>query len=98
MTKRRIDGATQAGVPGFVKLVIRLLSSGVRRKARALGLDYAFLYMQPSGRQLPSDVVRDPAVAHATSPVTASSRVVRLPSSSTRVTSRTRQRASSRSG
>lgn len=44
--------ATQAGAPGFVKLVIRLLSSGVRRKARALGLDYAFLYMQPSGSQL----------------------------------------------
>lgn len=44
--------ARQAGAPGFVKLVIRLLSSGVRRKARALGLDYAFLYMQPSGSQL----------------------------------------------
>lgn len=39
-------------VPGFVKLVIRLLSSGVRRKARGLGVAYAFLFMKASGSQL----------------------------------------------
>jgi len=38
--------------PGFVKLVMRLLSSGVRRRARALGLGYSFLFMKPSGPQL----------------------------------------------
>ena len=38
--------------PGFVKLVMRLLSSGVRRKAQGLGLDYSFLFMKASGSQL----------------------------------------------
>ncbi|MDI4633207.1 NADP-dependent oxidoreductase [Pelomonas sp. V22] len=42
----------QIAAPGFVKLVIRLLSSGVRRKARSLGLDYRFLFMKASGSQL----------------------------------------------
>lgn len=38
--------------PGFVKLVVRLLSSGVRRRARSLGLGYSFLFMKASGEQL----------------------------------------------
>jgi NADPH:quinone reductase-like Zn-dependent oxidoreductase len=38
--------------PGFVRLVIRLLSSGVRRKARRLGVDYSFLFMKANGPQL----------------------------------------------
>ena len=48
----------QAGVgkeiaaPGFVKLVMRLLSSGIRRKARGRGVDYAFLFMKANGSQL----------------------------------------------
>jgi alcohol dehydrogenase len=44
--------AKEAAVPGFVKLVIRMLSAGVRRKARGLGLAYAFLFMKASGSQL----------------------------------------------
>jgi NADPH:quinone reductase-like Zn-dependent oxidoreductase len=44
--------AKEAAVPGFVKLVIRLLSSGVRRKARGLGVAYSFLFMKASGSQL----------------------------------------------
>lgn len=44
--------AQQVSAPGFVKLVIRLLSSSVRRKARNLGLDYSFLFMKASGSQL----------------------------------------------
>lgn len=42
----------QIAAPGFVKLVIRLLSTGVRRRARKLGIDYSFLFMKASGSQL----------------------------------------------
>lgn len=42
----------EIAAPGFVKLVMRLLSSGVRRKARGLGLGYSFLFMKASGAQL----------------------------------------------
>lgn len=37
---------------GFVKLVMRLLSSGVRRRARRLGVAYSFLFMKANGAQL----------------------------------------------
>jgi len=42
----------QIGAPGFVRLVMRLLSAGVRRKARSGGLGYAFLFMKANGAQL----------------------------------------------
>ncbi len=42
----------QISAPWFVKLVLRLLSSGVSRKARGLGIDYSFLFMTASGTQL----------------------------------------------
>ena len=38
--------------PGFVKLVMRLLSSGIRRKAQGRGIDYSFLFMKANGSQL----------------------------------------------
>ncbi|QTN27096.1 NADP-dependent oxidoreductase [Rhodoferax sp. AJA081-3] len=38
--------------PGFVRLVLRLLSAGVRRKAKGLGVDYSFLFMKANGPQL----------------------------------------------
>jgi NADPH:quinone reductase-like Zn-dependent oxidoreductase len=38
--------------PGFVRLVMRLLSSSVRRKTRHLGVGYSFLFMKASGSQL----------------------------------------------
>jgi NADPH:quinone reductase-like Zn-dependent oxidoreductase len=38
--------------PGFVRLAIRLLSAGVRRRARKLGVDYSFLFMKANGHQL----------------------------------------------
>jgi alcohol dehydrogenase len=38
--------------PGFVKLVMRLLSSGARRKARGRGVGYSFLFMKANGSQL----------------------------------------------
>ena len=38
--------------PGFVKLVMRLLSSGIRRKAQRQGVGYSFLFMKANGSQL----------------------------------------------
>jgi alcohol dehydrogenase len=40
------------GAPGFVRLVLRLLSSSVRRKASKLGVGYSFLFMKASASQL----------------------------------------------
>ena len=42
----------EIGAPGFVRLVMRLLSSGIRRKAKSRGIDYSFLFMKASGGQL----------------------------------------------
>lgn len=42
----------QIAAAGFVKLVMRLLSSGIRRKARGRGIGYSFLFMKASGSQL----------------------------------------------
>ena len=44
--------AADIGASGFVKLILRLLSSGVRRRAKRLGVDYSFLFMKASGGQL----------------------------------------------
>jgi alcohol dehydrogenase len=38
--------------PGFVQLVMRLLSSGIRRKARHRGVGFSFLFMKANGSQL----------------------------------------------
>ncbi|BDT66877.1 L-threonine 3-dehydrogenase [Comamonadaceae bacterium OS-1] len=40
------------GAPGFVRLLLRLLSAGIRRKAQRLGVDYGFLFMRADGSQL----------------------------------------------
>lgn len=42
----------QVAASGFVRLVMRLLSLGVRRKAQQLGVGYSFLFMKASGSQL----------------------------------------------
>jgi len=42
----------ELAAPGFVKLVMRLLSSGIRRKARGRGIGYSFLFMKANGDQL----------------------------------------------
>ncbi len=44
--------ANGRGVPWFVGLVVRLLSSGVRKRAARRGLMYSFLFMRANGRQL----------------------------------------------
>ena len=38
--------------PWFLKLIMRLLSFRIRRKARRRGITFAFLFMKPSGKQL----------------------------------------------
>ncbi len=43
--------------PAFVRLAMRLLSSGVRRRARGRGIDYSFLFMRANGGQL-RDITR----------------------------------------
>jgi len=42
----------EIAVPGFVRLVMRLLSSRVRREAQGRGVRYSFLFMKANGPQL----------------------------------------------
>jgi len=44
--------ASDIAAPGFVKLAVRLLSAGIRRKAARRGVGYAFLFMKANGSQL----------------------------------------------
>ncbi|MEK1834435.1 MAG: NADP-dependent oxidoreductase [Pseudomonas sp.] len=46
------DFAKNAGLSGFLKLVMGLLSYGIRKKAKRRGVSYSFLYMKASGDQL----------------------------------------------
>ena len=42
----------EISAPGFVRLVMRLLSAGIRRRAKSRGVDYSFLFMKANGSQL----------------------------------------------
>ena len=42
----------QINAPWFVRQIMRLLSSGIRRRARERGVDFSFLFMKASGGQL----------------------------------------------
>jgi NADPH:quinone reductase-like Zn-dependent oxidoreductase len=44
--------AKEIGSPWFVKLIMRLLSSGVREKAKRLNVSFSFLFMRANGDQL----------------------------------------------
>ncbi|MDC9832033.1 NADP-dependent oxidoreductase [Rhizobium binxianense] len=44
--------AGELGLNLFLKLVLRLLSRGVRKKAKRLGITYSFLFMRAEGQQL----------------------------------------------
>ena len=46
------DFAKARGVNAVVGLVMRMLSYGIRSKAKAAGVSYSFLYMRASGEQL----------------------------------------------
>ena len=40
------------GAPGLVRLIMRMLGAGIRRRARRRGVDYGFLFMKADGSQL----------------------------------------------
>jgi NADPH:quinone reductase-like Zn-dependent oxidoreductase len=44
--------AKELGLNLFLKLVMRVLSRGVRKRAKALGVHYSFLFMRAEGQQL----------------------------------------------
>mgnify|MGYP003574936264 CR=1 FL=1 len=44
--------AKAIGASWFVKTVLSILSYGVRKKAKKLGIDYSFLFMRDEGKQL----------------------------------------------
>lgn len=44
--------AKSINAPWFVKIMLSLISSGIRRKASKLGVDYSFLFMRADGKQL----------------------------------------------
>lgn len=44
--------AEEIGAAWYVKLLMRILSAGARRKAKKLNVDYSFLFMKADGRQL----------------------------------------------
>jgi NADPH:quinone reductase-like Zn-dependent oxidoreductase len=46
------DFGKEIAAPAFVKLVMRLLSAGVKRQAQRLGIGYSFLFMKADGSQL----------------------------------------------
>jgi len=46
------DFAAEIGSPWFVKLIMRLLSFGTRRKAKQLNVGFSFLFMRANGNQL----------------------------------------------
>lgn len=46
------DFAEEIGSPWFVKLIMRLLSFGVRKKAKRLNVSFSFLFMKANGDQL----------------------------------------------
>lgn len=44
--------ANEAGLPWLLKLLMRILSAGTRRKAKKLGVGFSFLFMKADGGQL----------------------------------------------
>jgi alcohol dehydrogenase len=46
------DFGRDIAASGVVRLVMRMLSAGIRRRARARGIAYSFLFMKASGAQL----------------------------------------------
>ncbi len=46
------DFANAIGAPWFVKMILSLISSGIRKKAAKLGVHFSFLFMRAEGKQL----------------------------------------------
>jgi NADPH:quinone reductase-like Zn-dependent oxidoreductase len=47
-----VDFAKQIGAPWFVKLIMKILSSGIRKKAKRLRVNFSFLFMRAERNQL----------------------------------------------
>lgn len=47
-----VNFAVEMGTPWFVKLILKVLSAGVQKKAKRLGVNYSFLFMSAQGDQL----------------------------------------------
>jgi NADPH:quinone reductase-like Zn-dependent oxidoreductase len=47
-----VNFANQIGAKWFVKLIMKLISTGVKKKAERLGVNYSFLFMRSNGKQL----------------------------------------------
>lgn len=47
-----LDFARSIKAAWFVRLIISLISFGIRKKAKKLGVDYSFLFMRSNGKQL----------------------------------------------
>lgn len=46
------DFAKEINAPWFVKIILSLLSSGIRKRAKNRNVDYSFLFMRADGQQL----------------------------------------------
>ncbi|WP_138483978.1 NADP-dependent oxidoreductase [Dyadobacter bucti] len=46
------DFARAIGAPWYIKMILSLISSSVRKKADKLGVQYSFLFMRANGKQL----------------------------------------------
>ncbi|MCD0468549.1 NADP-dependent oxidoreductase [Flavobacterium sp. JAS] len=46
------DFAKEIKAPWFVKIILSLISSGIRKKAKSNNIDYSFLFMKADGEQL----------------------------------------------
>lgn len=46
------DFADSISLPWYLKLIMKMLSLGIKNKARRLGVDYSFLFMRADGNQL----------------------------------------------
>lgn len=44
--------AEQIGLPGYLKFITKLLSFGIKRKAKKLNVNFTFLFMKADGKQL----------------------------------------------
>ena len=47
-----MDFAKEIGASWFVKLIMKILSSGISKKAKRLGVNFSFLFMRAEGNQL----------------------------------------------
>ncbi len=47
-----VEFANEIGLSWFVKIVMRLLSFGIQRKAKKLNVNFSFLFMKAEGKQL----------------------------------------------